>query len=1007
MATNKTNLFDKTLNGSFWNAGVTFERTNPTPLEKYSIFKTLDDAKTYASTNPVAYPGQIITVIAGEQEYSDWSFGDLTGYAVTSTDGKFYINGIEAKLSDNQLSLTAKVNNVDVTATRTVSKSLDVKPYQIVDSAGTLKPVGDTESLNPTITALSNAISANIDDITALETTADALSNAISANIDAIAANTKSISDINTEIESIKDATLGDLTTLENKLSGQLSVAIKEVTAEGDSLKTYELTQGTTSVGKINIPKDFLVKSAEVKSCTIEGQPVTDYVVGTKYLDFVINTKDGSETDQHLYVKLTDLVDVYTAGNTTSINMTLTDGQFTAVLNDSAVVESKIADGAVTAGKIATDAVTSDKVKNGAIITDKLADSAVTTDKIADGNVTTSKIATGAVTDNELAADSVITVKIADGNVTNAKLADGAVTEGKLVDGAVSTNKIADSAITAGKIANGVITKDKLASALVDEIGSFATKSALEAEAKARSDADDTLNGKIDANTAALTAETAAREAADTRIENKVDANITALTSEVDRAKTFELELSNALTSEVDRSTKADAKHTEDIGTLNTALTLSVNNINIRFDGVDGRIDDIAGELTGTYATKEELTDVSDNLILSASNLLGRIDDVEESIGTLEESIDTLNTELTTYAKISAVEAADIAINSRIDTISNGLSDYAKVSAVNAIDEAYKAADTEINNRINAVSNSLSDYVTVSEVSEISNSLKGDIATKLNTATFADLSVKVGLDAASETNKVATQSDITAAVADLAGAMHFRDAVTTYEELTSITDPKPGDVVIVTSTTKEYVYNSTNSWVELGDEGNHATKTELSTEISARISADNFLSGKINEITTNYATNTSVSGIKTELEGKITTEETARKAADSVLSIAIDNKIFAGKNGNLSAVDSLSVVKISQGDYHNLVAEDKANDKVVYIVETEGEQNMYDQRITHLADPVDSTDATNKQYVDTAIQGVKDSAISAITLNGQTFTIADNIASLTIESINGGTANNV
>ena len=41
MATNKTNLFDKTLNGSFWNAGVTFERTNPTPLEKYSIFKTL------------------------------------------------------------------------------------------------------------------------------------------------------------------------------------------------------------------------------------------------------------------------------------------------------------------------------------------------------------------------------------------------------------------------------------------------------------------------------------------------------------------------------------------------------------------------------------------------------------------------------------------------------------------------------------------------------------------------------------------------------------------------------------------------------------------------------------------------------------------------------------------------------------------------------------------------------------------------------------------------------
>ena len=56
MATTVKNLFDK-LNGSKWNAGVTFERTNPVPLEKYSVFHTLAEAETYAQSNAVAYPG--------------------------------------------------------------------------------------------------------------------------------------------------------------------------------------------------------------------------------------------------------------------------------------------------------------------------------------------------------------------------------------------------------------------------------------------------------------------------------------------------------------------------------------------------------------------------------------------------------------------------------------------------------------------------------------------------------------------------------------------------------------------------------------------------------------------------------------------------------------------------------------------------------------------------------------------------------------------------------------
>ena len=76
---------------------------------------------------------------------------------------------------------------------------------------------------------------------------------------------------------------------------------------------------------KINIPKDYLVKSATIGTVETAGTPVEGYVVGDKYLDFVINTKDNSGTDEHLYLLVTDLIDIYTADEST---ITLSGNQF-------------------------------------------------------------------------------------------------------------------------------------------------------------------------------------------------------------------------------------------------------------------------------------------------------------------------------------------------------------------------------------------------------------------------------------------------------------------------------------------------------------------------------------------------------------------------------------------------------------------------------------------------------------------------------------------------------
>lgn len=59
--TNK--FFDDLSKGASWAAGVSFQRSNPLPLDKYSVFESLDKAIEYATTNAVAYPGQVIAVV--------------------------------------------------------------------------------------------------------------------------------------------------------------------------------------------------------------------------------------------------------------------------------------------------------------------------------------------------------------------------------------------------------------------------------------------------------------------------------------------------------------------------------------------------------------------------------------------------------------------------------------------------------------------------------------------------------------------------------------------------------------------------------------------------------------------------------------------------------------------------------------------------------------------------------------------------------------------------------
>lgn len=90
----------------------------------------------------------------------------------------------------------------------------------------------------------------------------------------------------------------------------------KQADAETGYLSTYVFKKDGAQVGeKINIPKDFLVNSADIKEVDTAEQPYSGAQVGDLYIDFVINSKTADDTASHVYLPVNELVDAYTGGN--------------------------------------------------------------------------------------------------------------------------------------------------------------------------------------------------------------------------------------------------------------------------------------------------------------------------------------------------------------------------------------------------------------------------------------------------------------------------------------------------------------------------------------------------------------------------------------------------------------------------------------------------------------------------------------------------------------------
>lgn len=112
--------------------------------------------------------------------------------------------------------------------------------------------------------------------------------------------------------------------------------------------------------------------------------------------------------------------------------------------------------------------------------------------------------------------------------------------------------------------------------------------------------------------------------------------------------------------------------------------------------------------------------------------------------------------------------------------------------------------------------------ITASQVTDFATEvaeIKVKSATNADNATTA-AKVDNALTVGNKTFDGSAAVEVTAADLGLESAMHFVGALSEAPE-----NPKAGDVYLNTATKKEYVYDTINGWVELGDEGSYALRS--------------------------------------------------------------------------------------------------------------------------------------------------------------------------------------
>lgn len=383
---------------------------------------------------------------------------------VTFEGGKLvisYINGgdnteleIGANLTEQLEALTGRVKNAEDNIT-TAEGKIKANEASIAENAKNI--AANTTALGTKVSKLENAPAAS-EVFSAVKYNADGLVTAGSA-VAAVAFSGKA-SDVAIETEGVTaktvDAAVAEVakSVADAKTAGAVTIA---KTAGADGWK-YTLSQGGVELPvAIDIPKDMVVESGSIIISEAPDAPVAGAKVGDKYLDLIL----ANTNDQHVYIAVKDLVDVYTAAaSAAEVQIAISDtNEISASIV--AVDGSKLVAGSVSKAKLDTDVQASlDKADAAVAKTDYDKKVSDLEQGIQDAKDAAQNAANAAVTDVTAEGDAnVITAVATHGQGADSQKVNIKITAGTDLTEAIKKANSAVQAIAEGAT-NGTISVD-------------------------------------------------------------------------------------------------------------------------------------------------------------------------------------------------------------------------------------------------------------------------------------------------------------------------------------------------------------------------------------------------------------------------------------------------------------------------------------------------------------------------------------------------------------------
>lgn len=296
MAMNNTDEKYKVNGKASWDLAVYFNRQNPLPLDKTSVYNSLEAAQKYASENVKAYPGQIISVVT-ESEVKVYKInnGNLEelgkGSLVTDQNPK------ELATTDNIGQIIYLTKDVKVTE-GSGEVTYSSGPY-IVSGAGEVSKIGTTSASGD----IAGDVSALKGKVSTLESTVGK----------------KGSGSDNPSTGLVK--AVEDLTNEDTKLAGQINALSEKVnsikveklnTPESESFAaTYKFTDAAGNGVNINIPKDQFLKRVTYVATKPEQAEGNSADIEFPALKFEWQFADETIKQAVTYVSVKSLIDNY------------------------------------------------------------------------------------------------------------------------------------------------------------------------------------------------------------------------------------------------------------------------------------------------------------------------------------------------------------------------------------------------------------------------------------------------------------------------------------------------------------------------------------------------------------------------------------------------------------------------------------------------------------------------------------------------------------------------